>query len=125
MSPLGEADETLAPQGPYSRLASFLTLHDNVIHTTGEGELTMASNQLVQARIDGAVKEEAAAVLAAMGLTVSDAVRLLLTRIAQEKALPFAPLIPNAVTIEAMKEARKGGLPQFDSVQALMNDLHE
>ena len=71
----------------------------------------------VQARIDGAVKEEAAAVLAAMGLTVSDAVRLLLTRIAQEKALPFAPLIPNAVTIEAMKEARKGGLPQFDSVQ--------
>ena len=75
-------------------------------------------------RIDGAVKEEAAAVLAAMGLTVSDAVRLLLTRIAQEKALPFATLIPNAVTIEAMKEARKGGLPQFDSVQALMNDLH-
>ena len=33
------------------------------------------------------------------------------------KALPFAPLIPNAVTIKAMKEARKGGLPQFDSVQ--------
>ena len=84
----------------------------------------MAANQLVQASIDGAVKEEAAAVLAAMGLTVSDAVRLLLTRIAQEKALPFAPLIPNAVTIAAMKEARKGGLPQFDSVQALMDDLH-
>ena len=40
----------------------------------------MAANQLVQARIDGAVKEEAAAVLAAMGLTISDAVRLLLTR---------------------------------------------
>ena len=46
----------------------------------------MAANQLVQARIDGAVKEEAAAVLAAMGLTVSDAVRLLLTKVAQEKA---------------------------------------
>ena len=42
----------------------------------------MAATQLVQARIDGAVKEEAAAVLAAMGLTVSDAVRLLLTRVA-------------------------------------------
>ena len=40
----------------------------------------MPANQLVQARIDGAVKEEATAVLAAMGLTVSDAVRLLLTR---------------------------------------------
>ena len=85
----------------------------------------MAANQLVQARIDGKVKEEAAAVLAAMGLTVSDAVRLLLTKVAQEKALPFEPLIPNPVTIEAMKEARKGGLPRFDSVQALMDDLHE
>lgn len=85
----------------------------------------MAANQLVQARIDGTVKEEAAAVLAAMGLTVSDAVRLLLTKVAQEKALPFEPLIPNPVTIKAMKEARKGGLPRFDSVQALMDDLHE
>ena len=85
----------------------------------------MAANQLVQARIDGAVKEEAAAVLAAMGLTVSDAVRLLLTKVAQEKALPFEPLIPNPITIQAMKEARKGGLPRFDSVEALMDDLHE
>ena len=83
----------------------------------------MAANQLVQARINGAIKEEAAAVLAAMGLTLSDAVRLLLTRVAREKALPFAPLIPNTVTIEAMKEARKGGLSQFDSVDALMDDL--
>ena len=113
-----------APQSSYSRLASFVIVHDNVIRSTEKGESTMAANKLVQARIDGAVKEEAASVLAAMGLTVSDAVRLLLTRVAQEKALPFAPLIPNTVTIEAMKEARKGGLPQFDSVQALMNDLH-
>ncbi len=84
----------------------------------------MAANQLVQARVDGAVKEEAAAVLAAMGLTVSDAVRLLLTKVAQEKALPFAPLVPNAVTIEAMKEARRGGLPRFGSTQDLLDDLH-
>ena len=62
----------------------------------------MAANQLVQARIDGAIKEEAATVLAAMGLTVSDAVRLLLTRVAREHALPFDPLIPNATTIAAM-----------------------
>ncbi|MYC68917.1 MAG: type II toxin-antitoxin system RelB/DinJ family antitoxin [Acidobacteriia bacterium] len=83
----------------------------------------MAANQLVQARIDGAVKEEAAAVLAAMGLTVSDAVRLLLTKVAQEKALPFASLIPNAVTIKAMKEARRGSLKRFGSVQELLDDL--
>ncbi|MCY4556873.1 MAG: type II toxin-antitoxin system RelB/DinJ family antitoxin [Chloroflexi bacterium] len=84
----------------------------------------MAANHLVQARIDPEVKEEAAAVLAAMGLTVSDAVRLLLTKVAHEKALPFAPLVPNAVTIEAMKEARRGGLPRFASVEDLLDDLH-
>ena len=84
----------------------------------------MAANALVQTRIDGAIKEEAATVLAAMGLTVSDAVRLLLTRVASEKALPFAPLVPGATTLAAMKEARKGGLPRFDSVEALMDDLN-
>ena len=84
----------------------------------------MAANALVQTRIDGTVKDEAAAVLAAMGLTVSDAVRLMLTRVAREKALPFEPLVPNAVTIEAMKEARRVELPRFDSVQSLMDDLN-
>ncbi|MDE2990368.1 MAG: type II toxin-antitoxin system RelB/DinJ family antitoxin [Chloroflexota bacterium] len=85
----------------------------------------MPANKLVQARIDGAVKEEAAAVLAAMGLTVSDAVRLLLTRVAHDKALPFAPLTPNDTTIAAMREARAGGLQQFDSVDELLDDLQE
>ena len=84
----------------------------------------MAANSVVEARINGSVKEEAADVLAAMGLTISDAVRLLLTKVAQEKALPFAPLIPNEVTVEAMKEARKGNLPRFGNVQALLDDLH-
>ena len=84
----------------------------------------MPANQLVQARIDGAVKEEAAAVLAAMGLTVSGALRLLLTKVAEEKTLPFAPLVPNAETIEAMREARRGNLPQFASVEELLDDLH-
>lgn len=84
----------------------------------------MATNALVQTRIDGAVKEEAATVLAAMGLTVSDAVRLMLTKVAREHALPFDPLIPNAQTIEAMKEARKGKLPSFASVDELLADLN-
>ena len=80
-------------------------------------------NQLVQARIDPAVKEEEATVLAAMGLTVSGALRLLLIRVAQEKELPFAPLVPNADTIEAMREARRGDLPQSASVEDLFDDL--
>lgn len=84
----------------------------------------MTANALVQTRIDGDIKEEATAVLAAIGLTVSDAVRLLLTRVARDHALPFDPLIPNKKTIAAMKEARSGKLKSFDSVEALMANLN-
>ena len=84
----------------------------------------MLHSQLIHVCVNREVKKEASAVLAAMGLTVSDAVRLLLTRIAHEKALPFAPLVPNAATIAAMKEAQAGNLPQFGDVQGLLGDLH-
>jgi DNA-damage-inducible protein J len=70
----------------------------------------MPANALVQTRINAEIKEEAAQVLQAIGLTVSDAVRLMLTRVAREKALPFEPLIPNEATIATMKEARQGKL---------------
>ncbi len=50
--------------------------------------------------------------------------RLLLTKVAHEKALPFAPLVPNADTIEAMREVRRGNLPQFATVEELFEDLH-
>ena len=98
-------------------------MHYNVMQLM-HGEPIMAANQLIQARIDGAIKEEAAAVLAAMGLTVSDAVRMLLTRVAREHALPFDPLIPNATTIAAMKEARAGNLPRVNSIEELKTALH-
>lgn len=81
-------------------------------------------NVVVRARIDEHIKEEAAIVLAAMGLTVSDAFRIMLTRIAREKQLPFEPLVPNAETIAAMKEARSGKLKSFNSVNDLMADLN-
>jgi DNA-damage-inducible protein J len=85
----------------------------------------MASNSVVRARIDEHIKEEAAAVLATMGLTVSDAFRLMLTRVAQEKMLPFEPLIPNAETIKAMNQARSGkGLAKLNSVVVLIADLY-
>jgi len=110
--------------GPRAKALVFsLGVNYNVIHEPNR-RTDMAANQLVQARIDGAIKEEASAVLGAMGLTVSDAVRLLLTKVAHEKALPFEPLIPNATTIAAMRQAREGGLPRFTSVAALMDDLN-
>lgn len=87
-------------------------------------ENIMTANAVVRARIDEHIKEEASAVLASMGLTVSDAFRLLLTRVASEKALPFEPLVPNQKTIEAMKEARKGKLRSFKSIDSLMDDLN-
>ena len=99
-------------------------LHDNAMQYFDDNGTTSMANHLVQARVDREVKEEAATVLAAMGLTVSDAVRLLLTRVAREKALPFAPLVPNDETIAAMKEARAGNLPQFKDADSLLDDLH-
>ncbi len=84
----------------------------------------MASDSVVRARIDGKVKEKAAKVLADMGLSVSDAIRLLLVRVAAEKALPFEIEIPNAETRAAMAELEQGAGKSFDSVAALMADLN-
>ncbi|MFZ5533415.1 MAG: type II toxin-antitoxin system RelB/DinJ family antitoxin [Pseudomonadota bacterium] len=83
----------------------------------------MAANAVVRARIDEHIKEEASAVLAAMGLTASDAFRIMMTRIAREKALPFDPLIPNAETIEAMREARRGNTETvtLDELQSVLD----
>ncbi len=81
----------------------------------------MSVNDVVRARIDPAIKQEAATILATIGLTVSDAFRLLLTRVAHDKALPFEPLRPNAQTIAAMREARRGAAPAFATVGALLH----
>jgi DNA-damage-inducible protein J len=56
----------------------------------------MTGNSVVRARIDERIKREASAALKKIGLTVSDAFRLLLVRVESEKALPFEPLNPNA-----------------------------
>lgn len=67
----------------------------------------MAATALVQTRIDPAIKEEAAAVLASMGLSISDAVRMMLVRVAAEKALPFDVRVP-AEAVAAIKELDEG-----------------
>ena len=60
-----------------------------------------------------------------MGLTPSsDAFRTTTVRIAREKALPFEPLAPNPETVAAMQKARRGKLPRFKDVDALMKDLN-
>ena len=84
----------------------------------------MSANTIVRARIDGEIKKEAAAVLSAMGLTVSDAFRMMMVKIAKEKALPFEPLVPNEETIEAMKAARRGELTSVGLPEKLIASLN-
>lgn len=84
---------------------------------------TRPATAVVRARIDPRVKAEATAVLGAIGLTVSDAVRLMMTRIAAEKRLPFAPLVPNAETVAALESARRGDLVGHGGLDQLMADL--
>ncbi len=84
----------------------------------------MTTNSVVRARIDEQIKKEAAAVLQAMGLTVSDAFRLMMVKIAREKALPFEPLVPNEETIEAMKAARLGELTTVGPPGKLLKSLN-
>ena len=84
----------------------------------------MAATEMVHVRIDRRIKTQAAKTLKTMGLSVSDAVRVLLTRVAAEKALPFEVKVPNTETAAAMRQARKGGLPSFDSVTDLMAELN-
>jgi len=84
----------------------------------------MAANAMIRARIDEQIKDEASDVLEAIGLTTSEAFRLMMTKIAREKKLPFSLLEPNEKTIQAIREARGGNLSSFSSVDDLMSDLH-
>ncbi|NDE90594.1 MAG: type II toxin-antitoxin system RelB/DinJ family antitoxin [Alphaproteobacteria bacterium] len=84
----------------------------------------MATNDtVIRARINGKIKNEASAVLASIGLTASDAFRLMMMRIAKEKALPFQPLIPNKETIKAIKAVRRGELTTARSRKELFEQL--
>ncbi len=86
----------------------------------------MAASAFVRARIDERLKDEAAAVLAEMGLTVSDVVRMTLTRVAKDKALPFELKVPNAETRAAIEESRammKARRARFNDGQELFDAL--
>lgn len=68
----------------------------------------MAATAFVRARIDETLKQEAAAVLANLGLTVSDVVRIVLTKVAKDKALPFDMRVPNTLTAQTMAKSAEG-----------------
>ena len=83
----------------------------------------MSRDTVVRARIDTDTKARATEALKAMGLTVSDAIRLLLLRVAEEKGLPFTVQVPNRATVAAMKELKEGKGRRFGSVEELFHDL--
>jgi len=84
----------------------------------------MLNDAIVRARVNEEIKEEATIVLSEIGRTLSDAFRMLVIRIAREKALPFEPLVPNAKTIEAIKAARSGNLITASSLNNLLTELN-
>ena len=86
----------------------------------------MAANAYVRARIDSSVKDDATLVLDSLGLTTSDIIRIVLTRIARDKALPVELTRPNARTIAAMEEARAikaDHRKHFDTAEELIKSL--
>jgi DNA-damage-inducible protein J len=85
----------------------------------------MPANAVVRARIDEKTKKKATVILKSMGLTPSDAFRLLMTKVVAEKNLPFELRVPNAETVEAIEEARRGHVKSFQTVAELMADLHD
>lgn len=81
-------------------------------------------NTYVRARIDSETKERAADALESMGLSISDAIRILMLRIADEQRMPFEVRVPNTKTQQAINELESGQGKQFDNLEALMADLH-
>lgn len=82
------------------------------------------ATSMVHIRVDEEVKTKASKALAAMGLTLSDAVRLLLTRVAAEKAMPFEVRVPNRETRAAIEAGERGEVFRASSVAELMADLY-
>ena len=88
----------------------------------------MAKTSMLHVRIDDELKAQAGLALEAMGMSVSDAVRILLTRVVSDQAFPLELKVPNAQTRLAMEEARaimQANAARFDSVDALINDLEK
>lgn len=86
----------------------------------------MARTSMLHVRIDGELKAQASSALEAMGLSVSDAVRILLTRVVSDQAFPLELKVPNAETRAAMEEVRaimRARSARFENVDALTNDL--
>ena len=88
----------------------------------------MAHSSMLHVRVDDDIKSQASEALASMGLSVSDAVRILLKRVVNDQAFPLELKVPNAQTRLAIEEARamtKAAAARFNSADALIDDLEK
>lgn len=88
----------------------------------------MAQSSMLHIRVDDEVKTQATEALAAMGLSMSDAVRIFLKRVVNDQAFPLELKVPNAETRAAMEEARammKARQARFESADALLDELEK
>jgi len=81
------------------------------------------ADAVVRARIDQATKQEATQLFQAMGITVSDAIRMMLVQAVAERALPFEVKAPNTETVAALRASRAGEVTRVSSVDDLFADL--
>jgi DNA-damage-inducible protein J len=84
----------------------------------------MAQDSVVRARIDEKTKRQAERVFAACGMTLSDAIRIMLTKTAKEKEIPFSIHTPNAKTIRAIKDAQKGKVSRVKDLEELLKQIN-
>ena len=118
-----KGDGTAKPCCEARRSFQKLTSSD-VGYNVAQRENYMPANAVVRARIDEKTKNKATKVLKQIGMTPSAAFRLMMTRIAVEREMPFDIHVPNAETIAAIEEGRKGKLKTFETVEALMAELN-
>ena len=83
------------------------------------------ADAVVRARVTSDVKTQASAIFKSMGLTTSDAIRMMLVQVVAEKALPFEIRSPNAATQEALEASRAGDTTSFSSVDDMFADLND
>jgi DNA-damage-inducible protein J len=109
----------------FLRLLTVSQTRDRMAEKEG---LTMASSTMLHVRVDDEIKTRASVALAAMGLSVSDAVRILLKRVVNDQAFPLELKVPNTLTRAAMEQARataRARTVRFDSADALIDDLEK
>jgi DNA-damage-inducible protein J len=94
------------------------------VYNVLKGGFMQSATEMIHVRIDPKLKSKATKAFGAMGLTLSEAVRVFLTRAATDQAFPFELRVPNVKTVAAMKAGDRGEIVKFNSVEELMADLH-